>query len=554
MYSYRSVWNGGNMVFETDEESKSEKPRDSERAEERQIIIVDLPVDVHEKVVPIFKALLEILKLSSGTVPLRLFKELAPLGTSLMMAHMGEDVMASATIVNAFEDFTSMVGNSPLFFVATAVGELQKKEKRQEVGREAQAGWISALFCGSPQVVAVLIAGPVLKMFAQPRAIVTLTDEFFKCYVYAIPALSLNMVSEQVAQASHKLYSPVIVQIFGLGGMLFFSYALSFGKFGLPNLGIRGPALALTGKAIFTLASFNGYVFLSDRFGGSFKELKLFSRQKGIARSLKRYAINGIPLFIVFFSEVGGIFLTNLWVGRLGDLALSAQLVVSRYQSLQLVVTNGLSSAAQIGVSNAVKQRPKSARRYGNTSIVLSAIFPSIQLILAFAVPRLLVMPFVDVNDPQQHDLVNILADQKLLAVSSGALLLNSLSTSCAQSLLGESVIFQPMLFNFLATGVGVISAYLLCFEADFGVVGISGGLLLGQALGAASNYLYWRHSMNSKISEADPHAKPKWRWMPSFFKKRKHGSIDIENVSTATEETCLIVKAEKRMDGSING
>src|SRR5262249_11808517 len=143
---------------------------------------------------------------------------------------------------------------------------------------------------------------------------------------------------------------PVVVAI-ATGNIVNFvvDYGFVFGKFGLPQIGLPGLAIATMGSriAMFVLLCWLGW----DLFQACIPDLRaelVIIRRDTVWRLLRI----GLPVGLQVGMEVWAFTGTTLLMGQLGETAIAAHMVTLNLASLSFMVPFGVSAAAATRVGN----------------------------------------------------------------------------------------------------------------------------------------------------------------------------------------------------------
>ena len=136
------------------------------------------------------------------------------------------------------------------------------------------------------------------------------------------------------------------------------NYALIFGKFGLPALGIVGSGLATTLSQTLMLALLVAFSLIDPRM----RRLRLFALPWRFARdefaALWRL---GLPIGATIAAEVGVFSAATLAMGLLGPATLEAHTIALQIASLAFMVPLGLGQAATVRIGRAYGARDRAA-------------------------------------------------------------------------------------------------------------------------------------------------------------------------------------------------
>jgi multidrug resistance protein, MATE family len=448
----------------------------------------------------------DLLRIGSATLPLQIIKAAFPFANAIITSKIGSDERNAVTLINAFTDLSNNVFYGPLSQVQTRISSATK----DEVGREAQGSWIYALVLSLPQILLLTMTKPILTSSGQDSTVTDIVTRFFKIYVGAVPLLGLLLVSEQVGLGTNIIYFPVITQAIGLGSYLLLSTPLALGEFGVPKQGIDGAAYgSLARAAITTTITFGSFAYLSRR-GRRLAEYKIYNRHHDLKTIVVDSLKKGLPLFFIIGSEVGMMYAINMMVGKFDADMLSAQLVVSQYQDIMLIFSSACGTAAQNMVASNLKKNPQHAMVYGNLSVLFSLAPPILFTVLALLIPETLIRIFIDPNDPDDQNIVQMLVDKKLLLISGVTNIAMAIRYVYTQALMGANKIDLALLGNMLTTWIGVCagitaSCYLENDQILYLNIGLSAGFIIS---GIAQSINWFRKAKNLPL-ENKPEEQP---------------------------------------------
>lgn len=269
-----------------------------------------------------------------------------------MVSRLGTDALAAvlpASFVSFLPGgFAMGVMSSLNTFVSQSLG-------RNETARCSNYFW-QMLYMGilySLATVATLWpAAPLLfKMMGQPAGVAVMEVIYFRIMLYAQIVAVVGWSANQFFMGIHR---PIVIMCSSLCGQavnIVANYALIFGKFGLPPLGIAGAAWGtLIGMSI--TATINVAVFLSGPVHSRFKSRQTMHVDVRKMRDLLKV---GLPAGIGLMVNVAfwGVVLFAL-VGRFGTEALAATSAVLAYTNLSVLPVVGMATALTAAVGKAI--------------------------------------------------------------------------------------------------------------------------------------------------------------------------------------------------------
>lgn len=270
---------------------------------------------------------------------------------NVIAGHHGTRTLASVTIGTALYWLPLTVVLGTLMSVPPAVSQLAGAGRRREIGPLfRQALWLA------------LGLGPLLFAFLTflPRALgpIGISPEiapgataFLHGLRWGVPAFTLFLVMRYLTDGLHFTLPSMLLSFSGLLLLVPLGYALTFGAFGLPELGARGLGLASAAVMWWQTAMLALYLARAKRFA----DLGLFARFDPPRLSqIRELAAVGVPIGFTVLME-GSLFIAaSLLIGRLGEVPAAAHQVAINVASLCFMVPLGLAEATTVRVGHAV--------------------------------------------------------------------------------------------------------------------------------------------------------------------------------------------------------
>jgi MATE family multidrug resistance protein len=296
-----------------------------------------------------------------------------------------------------------------------------------------------------------------------------------------LPALMVMGLRSYVTVVG-RAYVVLAVVAFGALCNAFFDYALIFGHFGAPALGIVGAALATAGTNLVMAALLFAYTALAP----SLRRYEIYARfWRPDWDAFREIVRLGWPISATIIAEVGLFSASSLMMGWLGTIPLAAHGIALQIASVAFMVPLGLASAATVRVGLALGRGDAvDLGRAGNTALLLAMLIAFAGAVVLWTWPDTLIGFYLD---PENDNAGALLAYAvPLLLVAAACQLFDSLQVVASGILRGFKDTRVPMLIAlFSYWGVGLPVAYLLAFGAGWGGVGVWWGLALGLAAAA---------------------------------------------------------------------
>jgi MATE family multidrug resistance protein len=296
-----------------------------------------------------------------------------------------------------------------------------------------------------------------------------------------LPALILAALRSYLAVVDRAYVALAVIVIGGLAnGAL--NYALIFGHFGMPALGIVGSAVAtLVTQIVMALL-----VVLYSGVARSLRRHDLFARfwrpDWPDFRDILRL---GWPISATIIAEVGLFSAASIMMGWLGAVTLAAHGIALQITSIAFMLPLGLASAAtvRVGLHHGRGDRA-GVGRAGFMAMMIAIAIAVCSAFLFWTMPDRLIGLYLDQHNPNA---AAVLATARpFLFVAACFQIVDSLQAIGSGMLRGLKDTRVPMMIALVSYWViGMPAAYLLGFPAGFGGVGIWWGLALGLAAAA---------------------------------------------------------------------
>lgn len=408
----------------------------------------------------------------------------------VLMGWLGpRQLAASALGINltwplGFAAFGILTAASPM--MATALGA--KTRSVRDVRRSfRQSVWL-ALMITIPLWLLLWNAEPVIRALGQEPALARDAAIFLRGYMWTMLPWLLFQAMRNFLAAVERPGWVLTVSMAGIVVNALLAWALIFGHFGFPALGIFGAGLA--SSIVWTLLALALLaVILTDR---QFRRFHLFGHLwRPDWPRFKRMIRLGTPIGLAFAFE-GAVFGTAAYLMGLIDAdSLAAHAVALQIAALTFMVPWGLSQAATVRVGRALGRRDQEGiSRSGWTAWVIGVGFMAAMATIMWLFPRELVGLFLD--DTVANARVIGLA-VTFLAVAAVFQIFDGAQVVAAGMLRGLHDTRVPMLFALLGYwGIGLGFGTWLAFQRGWGGVGIWAGLALGLAVVSVLMLIRW--------------------------------------------------------------
>ena len=362
----------------------------------------------------------------------------------------------------------------PMVAKSMAEGDPQSARRVTRVGL-----WLSTV-AAALLFLPMWFASPILEAMGQDAQVAKGAQDYLRIAGFGLwPAIWGLVLRSYLSALEHTgivLWLAVGVLIINA----FVNYALIFGYWGLPELGLQGAAI---GSVIAMSLSLVGFVIYIQIY---FEEQKMFARFWRFDRmATSAVARLAIPISATAFAESGLFAASAFMMGWLGKLELAAHGIVLQLAAMSFMVHMGLSQAGTVRVGQAFARKDWLAvRRTAGVAMGLSSIAAAVAIFFFLATPQILIGAFLELRDPLRPEILRI--GTLLLVLASMFQFVDAAQVMALSLLRGLQDTRVPMLITVISYWlIGIPISYILGFIFDFRGTGIWLGLVVGLAIAA---------------------------------------------------------------------
>lgn len=329
-----------------------------------------------------------------------------------------------------------------------------------------------AVLIGVPATVLLANARSGLTLLGLHPDVLRLIQPYVGAVVWSLVPLLVYAAFRRYLQGM-SVVRPIVVALVTANLVnVVANWALIYGRFGLPALGVTGAAWAtvISRTYLAVVLGVASVIRLAD-FGVPRRHVLASFEWWRLGRLISL----GLPAASQITLEVGVFAAATALAGTLDPVSLAAHQIALNVASTVFMVPLGVASAGAVLVGQAVGRRSaEQAARAGWTALGSMGVFMAGVAVVFVAVPDWLVAPFT--NDPA---VVRLAA--ALLLIAAFFQLFDGLQVVATGVLRGLGDTRTPMLLNLAGHwGLGLPVGYALCFVSGWGVRGLWVGLSVG--------------------------------------------------------------------------
>jgi len=283
-------------------------------------------------------------------------------------------------------------------YVTTFVAQYYGAHRFHRIGPALWQGVYVSLFGGLVIVCAIPFAEPVFRLVGHSPLVQQNEVAYFKILSLGGGAYTASYALSAFFSGRGKTWPVLWVNVATTVVNLLLDYALIFGHWGFPELGIRGAGIATVVAGVFSLLMF--FVLLSSGYNNdTFHTIKGWRLEKDLFVRLLRY---GFPSGVQFFLEMAGFTAFVLLVGRLGIASLAATNIAFNINTLAFMPMIGCGIAVSVLVGQYLGgDKPDRAQSVVYSGFHLTLVY-MVSIAAAYVlVPDVFVAPFALRADPE---------------------------------------------------------------------------------------------------------------------------------------------------------
>lgn len=345
--------------------------------------------------------------------------------------------------------------------------------------------WLSALLV-IPVGIIIWNLSPVLQLFGQKAELVNRAVPYMHALAWSVLPDFAGLALMQLMVGLGHMRSNLVYSLLWVPLNMFFNYALIFGKFGFPALGIAGLGWGTTAAYWVASIGLMVYMILRPHYKRYFWALKTFTAPKYMWELIKV----GLPMGLMWFVEVGFFFNLQLFMGNISIDALAANQVVIQFMGVFVSVVFSLAQAITVRMGNKLGAgRPKVAHRAAIAGITITFGFVFLVSCVEWFAPHWLID--IDFFSSQSRNPQIVQYAVQFFAVITVFQLLEAIRIS----LFGALRAHKDTRFTFITS---LISFWIVAIPLGYGLSKVLGpvGFWWGAAFsGLVSNaLLIWRY------------------------------------------------------------
>jgi MATE family multidrug resistance protein len=396
---------------------------------------------------------------------------------TVMLGWYGIEALAAVTLAGSYFFVLFLMGSGFGWAVMPLVATAAASGDEVSVRRSTRMGlWLSVGFAIAAMPL-LWWSEPILLAMGQKPAMAAMAADYLRVAGWGLFPALLVMALKSYLAALERTQAVLWIAVMAAMVNGLANYALIFGNWGAPELGLTGAAIASVTTQVASLLAVIAYAVRALPEHDLFRRLWRPDREM-----LRRVFRLGVPIGLTSLSEVSLFAASAVMMGWLGTVPLAAHGIALQLASATFMVHLGLSNAATVRAGTAFGRRDRAFMARGAAVVTALSLAMSVMTITLFlALPEALLSLFMEPGDPDRPQI--LLIGTGLLAMAALFQLVDGAQVIALGLLRGVQDTAVPMVIAVLAYwGVGLPAAYVFGFVLDLGGVGVWLGLVLALA------------------------------------------------------------------------
>lgn len=325
----------------------------------------------------------ENLKLAYPVVLSQLGHILVNVADSMMVGQLGTIELAAASLAGSIFVIAMVCGLGISYSITPLVAAAAGKRNHSRLSLLLVNGTALCTLFGALLAVGGFYLSPMLRYMNQPPEVVNMAIPYINILFVSLFPLMIFQGFKQFAEGLSITKEPMVISVITNVVNVLLNYLFIYGKFGFPELGMNGAAVATLIARTLMAFIMGLYVMRSP----DLKQYFFHFRRKYLSFGhIRRITKIGFPISLQMIFEVGAFSFSAVMIGWLGAKELAAHQVAISIASVTYMMASGLAAAGTIRVGmQAGRNDFSELRKAGFSNMLLAIAFMTFCALLLIA-------------------------------------------------------------------------------------------------------------------------------------------------------------------------
>ena len=326
------------------------------------------------------------------------------LADSVMMGAYNETALSGVGICNNIQFFLNMAATGVASGMTVIASQYWGKKEKEPIFKvSAVAMWIGIILTAAVFLFAALAPETLIRLFTDKDAVVEQAVMYLDVIKHTYLPFTLTTVILSILRSVETVKIGFYVSLSSFAANILLNYMLIYGKFGAPEMGVRGAAVATLISRLIELLVVVIYILYIDKK----LKMKIYHLFKADKQMFADYIKTGMPLMMSSISWGIAMSIQGAIIGRLIESAIAANSIATTLFQVATVIAYASSNVACVLIGKTIgENQPMEIikRRSKNLQLIFLAIGVVSSLVLL--VSKNLIIGFYNAT-PQTVEITN---------------------------------------------------------------------------------------------------------------------------------------------------
>ena len=313
---------------------------------------------------------------------------------TLFLSHLSPETLAAGSLVSWAFGTAVVILFGTLSSINILVAHKHGAQDEKGIFLVVRDGFWLAILLAIPTFLLFWNMSSLFLLFGQSPAIVSLANTYLHAMAWGILPNVIVIALLEVMMGLGNARFILVSSILSVSLTIFFSFALIFGKFGFPMLGIAGAGWGQTISNWISALLIGGYAITN----GNYKRYFRFLFNPAGTSYLIELVQVGAPMGFMFCVEVAFFLALTLIMGSLGGLVMAANQIALQYLGTLMAVIFSTAQAITVRMGHLLGAGNKNAaEQSAYIGIFMSTLFMLLVALCYWCFPSQLISIDFDV-------------------------------------------------------------------------------------------------------------------------------------------------------------
>lgn len=406
---------------------------------------------------------------------------------TMFLAHLGKDILAAGALVTWLFGTLIVTLFGTLSSINILIAHKFGANDDQSILEIVRDGFWLAVLCAPPMFLLFWNMAPIFLLFGQSPAIVVLAKAYLHAIAWGVLPNVIMIALLEVIMGLGRARLLLIIGVITVALTIFLSFALIFGEFGFPTLGIAGAGWGMTISYWIATLILVIYVILDKELRHYFSLVFCPAKPTYWLELLQL----GTPMGIMYCVELAFFFALTLIMGSFGVLVMAANQLVLQYMVALMQVIFSIAQAITVRIGHLLGAGDKrSAEHTGYIGVFLCTVMMVFIGIIYNLWPEALISIDIDVNSPDNAEMLQYAV--QFLMICAIFQIVEAMRITLFGALRGlKDTRFTLSMSIISFWAIALPLGYLLTTYTGLGATGYWWGMVFGAGAGVV--LLFWR-------------------------------------------------------------